>query len=309
MFLPFGISWGRLLVGPGLSRVKVRGPVAGQVLGSWERHHFSARQCPIRCSMDERHVLSNGEKRWKRKCWWSHLVRFLLGGGMINAAAPPGNLWPGEAAAMRDVGDMGNSASGDEAVGDARALPPPIIIEQGIHFNGVIYQIEIRNAGGDPVDVTFLTLTDSSGVNVVDSKLELVRGSVELCPGEKALILTHSAVDPSDNYRMLFGNVYRFSEASDVLSFTDGLSLKPSPGVTGIPLDPKTFDVVGKCCTDEAQQACRCGPGPTCGECETNCWSIVGSITCCDVLGGCCFKAGDEGPCFEGCPSGALTCE
>ena len=225
---------------------------------------------------------------------------------MINAAAPPGNLSPGEAAAARDVGEVGNNVSGDEVVGQARPLPPPILIEEGIHFNGVIYQIEIRNVGSESVDVTGLTLADSSGVNVVDSKLELVRGSLELCPGDKALVLTHSAVDPSDNYRMLFGNVYRFSEASGILSFTDGLSLKSSPTGTGVPLDSKAFDVVGKCCTD-AGGPCSGSPG-NCAA-GPNCWSNVGSITCCRVLDGCCFKAGDETQCVLGCPAGALACE
>jgi len=81
MSLPVGISWGRLLVGPGLSRVKVRGPVAGQVLGSWERYHFSARQCPIRCSWMALHVLEHWRKTMEKKLLAIALGTLLAGGG------------------------------------------------------------------------------------------------------------------------------------------------------------------------------------------------------------------------------------
>ena len=177
---------------------------------------------------------------------------------------------------------VGAPESGDVRGGAFRGLT----IEWGAVLDGNVYYVKLRNDSTQAFDLTEFNLTDQPEAQFATGRIELVRGSSRLSPGDDALVVTNPMIPTDDEGRGLYANLFHLvaPDGTTVSLRRDGLTLIDPNGytVTG----PEVEDTQpGRCCA-EPSGTYHCGIG-----CNTFCVSGV-TFQECRALDGCCHEVG-----------------
>ncbi len=241
--------------------------------------------------------------------------RVEIYGAVLIWAGGGGGVWAdqakGEPSAGAKAPPAGSVAASPGQEGEERASdqPAPVLeIVSGLQWESVVYQMEIRNAGNHPVDMSKCRPRTGAASGASKGGLTLLRGSFELCAGDRALIITHAGVDPNDVYRATFANVYTWIKGGpDALTLAGGgVTLIGDRGVVLGDPGPMFVDK-GTCCTTNVGQNCV----TSCG-CSASvlCVEDVGEFVCCTTMNACCWKSGEHAcPGFSGCPPDSPCCD
>ena len=168
-----------------------------------------------------------------------------------------------------------------------------VVVESVMVGGSTVKTVKIRNTASKCVDVHGFSVSTSGG-----SRLELLRGSFDLAPGEVAMIITSSDIDSDDKPRAAYSNLYRAvgADGSVVSLTTDTFRLVDDNAFVLGGGNPDIFTVQGICCRDSNS----CCYDHVSEEACCNLGTICGPEASFDATDDFCYYPGSCGPC-PGC--------